>query len=164
MIFLTVGTLFPFNRLVRAIDSAVSNGLIDDEIFAQIGENSYKPRNFESVPSLEKDLFDKHFIEASFIISHAGMGTIIMALSHKKPLLVMPRLKQYRESVNDHQVAAARKFEQFGHLLAVYDEKELAEAVRKLKNFTPKPRTVNPEAVVNKIRQFLDDLQYKNRK
>lgn len=109
MIFLTVGTLFPFDRLVRAIDAAVGEGLIEDEIFAQVGENSYKPRNFESLPSLKKDLFDKYFTEASFIISHAGMGTITMALSHNKPLLVMPRLKHYKEHVNDHQVATARK-------------------------------------------------------
>ena len=37
MIFLTVGTLFPFDRLVNAVDKAVANGLITEDVFAQIG-------------------------------------------------------------------------------------------------------------------------------
>jgi UDP-N-acetylglucosamine transferase subunit ALG13 len=49
MIFLTVGTQFPFDRLVRAVDEAFDNGAIDEEVFAQIGETSYRPRNFEQV-------------------------------------------------------------------------------------------------------------------
>ncbi len=159
MIFLTVGTLFPFDRLVRAIDAAVSNDLIVDKIFAQIGENSYKPRNYESVPSLEKDLFDKHFTEASFIISHAGIGTIIMALSHNKPLLVMPRLKRYKEHVNDHQVATAKEFEKLGHILVAYDIADLPERIHQLKSFVPRVRKANPEAVADRIRCFLNSLR-----
>ena len=90
MIFLTVGTQFPFDRLVTAIDVAIDQSLLNIEIFAQIGESSYKPRNFEAVPFLKKTLFDKHFSEADSIISHAGMGIITMALEHRKPLIVMP--------------------------------------------------------------------------
>jgi len=53
MIFLTVGTQFPFDRLVRAVDSIIDKGLISETLFAQIGESSYKPRNFESAACLE---------------------------------------------------------------------------------------------------------------
>ena len=104
MIFLTVGTQFPFDRFVRAVDNIFDQGLIDEEIFAQIGETSYKPRNFESVVSLEKKVFDERFKGASSVISHAGVGTIMVALKNHKPLLVMPRMKRYKEHVNDHQV------------------------------------------------------------
>jgi UDP-N-acetylglucosamine transferase subunit ALG13 len=161
MIFLTVGTQFPFDRLVRAVDEACDNGLIDEEIFAQIGQTLYKPHNFESTASLEKGVFDNYVKQASSIIGHAGMGTITMALCNHKPLLVMPRLKRYHEVVNDHQLALAEKFAEFGYLLVAHDEKELAECVRKLKKFTPKPRTANPDAVISRIHQFLDNLQCK---
>ncbi|MGA2069877.1 MAG: PssE/Cps14G family polysaccharide biosynthesis glycosyltransferase [Sedimentisphaerales bacterium] len=160
MIFLTVGTLFPFDRLVRAIDAAAGDDLITDEIFAQIGESSYKPRNFESVPSLEKGLFDKYFTEASFIISHAGMGTIIMALSHNKPLLVMPRLKHYKEHVNDHQVATAKEFEKLGHILVAYDTVDLPEHIHQLKSFVPRERKANPGAVADRISCFLNSMRH----
>jgi len=159
MIFLTVGTQFPFDRLVKTVDDVFDQGLIDEEIFAQIGENSYKPRNFESVTSLEKKLFDKHLKQASSVISHAGMGTITMALDNNKPLLVMPRSKKYGEVVNDHQAAIARKFEELGHILAVYDVKELPDGIRKLKNFVPKERKANPDAVADRISRFLNSLQ-----
>jgi len=159
MIFLTVGTQFPFDRLVKSVDQAFDGRLINEEIFAQIGETSYKPLNFESVVSLKKNVFDKRMREASSIISHAGMGTITMALKNHKPLLVMPRLKRYREHVNDHQVATARKFEELGHILAVYDAKDLPNGIRKLKNFVPRERKANPEAVADRIRLFLNSLQ-----
>lgn len=159
MIFLTVGTLFPFDRLVRAVDDIIDEGLIRETLFAQIGENSYKPRNFESVPSLEKDLFDKHFTEASFIISHAGIGTIMMALNHNKPLLVMPRLKHYKEHVNDHQVGTARKFSEMGHILVAYDIADLPVRIRQLKSFVPRGRKANPEAVADRIVRFLNSLR-----
>jgi len=74
MIFLTVGTQFPFDRLVKAVDETVSKNGLDEQIFAQVGTTTYRPRNFETVPSLEKTLFDKHFSEADSIISHAGMA------------------------------------------------------------------------------------------
>lgn len=159
MIFLTVGTQFPFERLVKGVDQAFDGGLINEEIFAQIGKSSYKPRNFESVVSLEKKSFDKCLKEASSVISHAGMGTITMSLDNKKPLLVMPRSKKYGEVVNNHQVAIAKKFSELGHILVAYDVKDLPDGIRKLKNFVPKVRKANPEAVADRIRRFLNSLQ-----
>jgi len=158
MIFLTVGTQFPFDRLVRAVDGIIDDGLISETLFAQIGESSYKPRNFESAARLEKKVFDERLKQASSIISHAGMGTITMALSNHKPLLVMPRLKRYHEVVNDHQVAIARKFAELGHILVAYDVKDLPDGIKKLKNFIPRERKINSEAVVNRIRSFLESL------
>lgn len=163
MIFLTVGTQFPFDRLVRAVDESFDNGLIDEEVFAQIGETSYRPRNFKSVASLEKGAFDGCLKQASSVISHAGAGTITTALDNHKPLLVMPRLKKYGEVVNDHQVAIARKFSELGHILVAYEVTDLPDRIRKLKNFIPRDGKINIEAVVNRIRCFLDSLQTKSR-
>ncbi len=162
MIFLTVGTQFPFDRLVKSLDKAFDEGLVDEEIFAQIGQSSYRPRNFDSVATLEKDLFDKHLKEASSIISHAGMGTLTMAFENKKPLLVMPRLAKYGEVVNDHQKAIAKKFSELGYLLVAYDIKDLPDEIRKLKNFIPNERKANPKPVADRIHLFLSSLQNKS--
>lgn len=162
MIFITVGTQFPFDRLVKAFDEVVSRNGFEEEIFAQIGNSSYRPQNFEAISSLEKKVFDKHICEASCIISHAGMGTITTALEHNKPLLVMPRLKKYGEVVNDHQVAIARKFEEFGHLLVAYNIEDLPDRIRELKNFVPRKRKANPQAIAERISHFLSSLQNKN--
>ena len=158
MIFLTVGTQFPFDRLVRAVDEAFDNGLVGEEVFAQIGETSYRPRNFESVASLGKKVFDERLKQASSIISHAGIGTITMALDNHKPLLVMPRLKKYGEIVSDHQLAIARRFSELGHILVAYDVEDLPDGVRRLKNFVLKERIATPHAVAKRIALFLRSL------
>ncbi len=157
MIFLTVGTQFPFDRLVRAVDEALAHGFTE-EVFAQIGDSSYEPRNFRAVASLDKHEFDDWFHRASGIIGHAGMGTISMALEQGKPLLVLPRRKKFGEVVNDHQVAIARKFEELGHVLAAYEAEELADKMGLLKTFVPRPRQASPDAVARRIADFLDEL------
>ena len=73
----------------------------------------------------------------------------------------MPRLKKYGEAVNDHQLAIARKFEEFGHLLVAYNVEDLPKRILELRNFVPRERKANPHAVADRIRHFLNSLQHK---
>jgi len=159
MIFLTVGTLFPFDRLVKAVDITIAKNNGYEKVFAQIGKTNYEPKNIEYTAILENRNFDKKILDADYLISHAGIGTITMALDYGKPLLVMPRRKKFKEHVNDHQVATARKFEELGHILVAYDVEDLPDGIRKLKKFTPRKRKANPQAVADRIRCFLNSLQ-----
>jgi len=159
LIFLTVGTLFPFDRLVKAVDEAIRAHLLNDKVFAQIGKSKYKPRNMTYAPTLDTKNFDEKIKQAEYLISHAGIGSITAALSLNKPLLVMPRLKRFGEHVNDHQLGTARKFEKLGHILVAYTEDEVPKKMKQLRSFTPKPRKVQTEAVVNRISTFLNGLQ-----
>ena len=158
MIFLTVGTQFPFDRLVRTVDQLCEEGTIKDEVFAQIGESTYRPRHFEAVAWLDKKAFDERFRRAWAIVSHAGMGVIMMALDHGKPLLVMPRQRRYREVVNDHQAPLADRFEMLGHILVARDESQLGIKIGLLRSFVPRPRQASPEAVARRIGRFLDSM------
>jgi len=159
MIFLTVGTQFPFDRLVRAVDDCCGALELNEEVFAQIGDSTYAPRHFEAASSLDKETFDRHVQEASAVIGHAGMGTITMALDHGKPLLAMPRLKKYGEVVNDHQVALAEEFEALGHILVAHDADELARKLTQLKSFTPKRRAASVDAVAERVRCFVQSVE-----
>jgi len=109
MIFLTVGTQVPFDRLVKTVDDfcAENNGL---EVIAQIGGGEYKPRRFEFMDQLSITEFDRLFERASLVISHAGMGSILTALSNAKPVLIMPRRADLNEHRNDHQLGTAKQF------------------------------------------------------
>ncbi len=158
MIFVTVGTQFPFDRLIKAVDTALETGQVNEQVFAQTGEGSYKPRNFPTKPSLEKESFDEYVRQATGIISHAGIGSINIAMAYDKPMLVMPRLKKYGEVVNDHQVAIARKFAESGHVLLANDEEELLEKIKELPFFIPRQRIAQPELVTRRVMGFLDEL------
>ena len=159
MIFLTVGTLFPFDRLVMAVDEAAGNGLIKEEVFAQIGKKSSEPKHIKFAQVLDKEDFDDKVRQASCMISHAGMGSITMALIHNKPLLVMPRLKRFGEHVNDHQVGTAKKFEELGHVVVAYREEDLPDKIENLRTFVPESRENQALEVTARIKQFLDSLQ-----
>lgn len=159
MIFLTVGTQFGFDRLVKAVDEAIRDGQIRNEIFAQIGPGQYKPVFMKYAISLEKKDFDHVLNGSRAMISHAGMGSIICALEHRKPLLVLPRRKRFNEVVNDHQVETAKKFEQMGHVLVAYEIEELSDKCKLLDTFIPKLRIVNSQNVIDRIRLFLSEIK-----
>jgi len=159
VIFLTVGTQFPFDRLVRAVDEAAGRGLLWEEVFAQIGAADYKPVNFKWVGELPKSEYAEMVSRASAIVGHAGMGTIVMALEAGKPLLVMPRLPEFGEIVNYHQVATGRKFAALGHVLMAKDEAEIAARLGELEEFKPKERVARGEKVVERVAGFLEALR-----
>ncbi len=159
VIFLTVGTEFPFDRLVRAVDEMVRESVLTEEVIAQIGSGRYRPNNMPWFRSMEKALFDEHMRESTAIIGHAGAGTILQALELGKPLLVMPRLKKYGEHVNDHQLGTARKFESLGYILAAYDTDELSTLVKKLHTFRPPQlEGLKTGELANNIKEFLDGI------
>jgi len=156
MIFLSVGSQLPFDRLVCSVDEALGRGVIDEAVFGQIGDSDYKPVNFEYVSSLDRSVFEEKSRQCSCMISHAGMGVILLALNLGKPLLVMSRLSRRGEAVNDHQVELARRFERDGYLLAASNRDEFAGKVQMLKDFVPNRKSSEAFRVVERIGRFFD--------
>jgi UDP-N-acetylglucosamine transferase subunit ALG13 len=159
LILLTVGSMFPFDRLVQAVDELVAAGKIEDDVHAQIGTGRYEPRAMPFDRFLDKPQFDALLRRASCIVSHAGIGSIATALKYEKPMLVLPRLRRHGEHVNDHQVATAQRYEQLGHVLVAYTEAEIPERLTQLKRFRPKPRSVNACGVAQRVGSYLQTLQ-----
>lgn len=159
MILLTVGSAFPFDRLVGAMDRLVGQGVVKDEVFAQVGVGGLKPRHMKAAEVLDKAQFDALVRQASSFVGHAGMGTITMALDLKKPLLVVPRRREHREIVNDHQVETARRFEEEGQVLAAFEVDDLPQRLAALSTFVPRPRTAHPDDVAHCIGAFLETLR-----
>jgi UDP-N-acetylglucosamine transferase subunit ALG13 len=124
MIFVTVGTDLPFDRMMRVIDGwARENDRRD--VFAQIGEGGWEPQFIRYSHFLQPPEFKERFDEARLIISHAGMGTILSALRYGKPILVMPKRATLGEHRSEHQVATARHMRDFGNVNVAFDETEL---------------------------------------
>jgi len=137
-IFVVVGTQEPFDRMVKTIDKWAA-GNSSANIFGQISRAAHIPESFETTSFISPELFDVKFREADLIVSHAGMGTIISALQHSKPIIVMPRLAEFHEHRNDHQLATARSFGKLGFVKDVYSENELIEALNKADSMKAAP-------------------------
>jgi UDP-N-acetylglucosamine transferase subunit ALG13 len=156
MIFVTVGTDLPFDRLVLAVDTwAGERGRSD--VFAQVGRSRCQPRHLRSQPFLEPEEYRDCFNQASVIVAHAGMGTILSALQWGKPLLVMPRRASLGEHRNEHQLATARHLASLDKINVSFDEASLREELDRLATLTPRAR-IGPhagEALVGALRDFI---------
>lgn len=136
MIFVTVGTDLPFDRMMRVVDDwARARGRRD--VFAQIGEGGWEPEHIGFTHFLQPPEFKRRFDEASLIISHAGMGTILTALLHGKPILVMPKRASLGEHRSEHQVATARRMADLGLVHMADDEEDLRGQLDRLDSIRP---------------------------
>ena len=125
MIFLTVGAQMPFDRLVRLVDCWASSRS-DVEVVAQIGKSSYRPEGFRRTFRLMSPTHYRVCVErSSLLVSHAGMGTILTAERHHKPLIIFPRQGALRETRNDHQGTTAEKLRGRGWLHVAMNAEEL---------------------------------------
>lgn len=109
MIFVTVGSQLPFDRMVHAVDAwAKRTGRTD--VVAQVGTTDAPPATLQSVVSMSPSEFDAHIDRADVVVGHAGTGTIMAALTAGKPVVVLARREGLGETRNDHQVATVERF------------------------------------------------------
>ncbi len=156
MIVLTVGEQEPFDRLVGSADVwAGVRGRRD--IFAQVGATQRPPLNMEWVDHLDPPDHRRLLFEADVIVSHAGMGTILTALELGKPILVMPRRSDLKETRSDHQIDTARAFAEAGRVAVAWTEDELLEALDRLDRI-PAPKRIASHAslqLLAAVRRFI---------
>jgi UDP-N-acetylglucosamine transferase subunit ALG13 len=123
-IFLVVGTLFPFDRLVKEIDLWVADKP-EHQVTAQIGNARYQPRNMKAYPMLEAREFNRIFDACDLVITHAGMGIILKSLVASKPIIVLPRKLEWNEHTTDHQMATARALDRMQYVKVAWDNEQL---------------------------------------
>lgn len=128
MIFVTIGSVFPFDRLIRAADEWAATRQ-DREILAQIGEGSYEPRHMRWVRRLDQDAFLATAERARLIVAHAGMGSVITASRMGKPIVILPRLRERGEHNTDHQVDTANWLKSRPGIHVAADETALAGTI-----------------------------------
>lgn len=129
MIFLTIGTHEPFDRLVRAVDAWCASQTSGQTLFGQItapGAGAYVPQHFEWVSRLTPVDYAAHFAAADLIVSHAGMGSILTALQAAKPIVILPRRGHLRETRNDHQYTTMNILGSRPGIHVAQDESQLA--------------------------------------
>ncbi len=106
MIFVTIGSMFPFDRLVQAMDdwAAANPG---QDILAQIGAGEYEPRHMRWVRKLDRAEYDATVAGAQIVVAHAGVGSVVTAGELGKPIVILPRRAHLGEHTSDHQLETA---------------------------------------------------------
>jgi len=157
VIFVTIGSLFPFDRLMRDIDELASD-FPSERFFAQIGDGAYEPKNIEFARWLTRREFKDTVREAKLIIAHAGMGSVITAMEVGKPILLVPRILELGEHTTDHQMATARWLAGRPGVFVCMESAELGDAIRRALSAQDQAQTMPntaPEAFVQRIRDFI---------
>lgn len=135
MILLTVGTQLPFDRLVSVIDDNAH--YFKEEVVAQIGDSDYQAKNIQTSQFMSPDEMENLLDQATLVISHAGMGTIINCVNLGIPIIVMPRLSKFKEHRNDHQVDTVEAFGNVEGVYVIYDERDLIELIKQRHSLAP---------------------------
>ncbi|MBC9735316.1 glycosyltransferase [Nocardioides marmotae] len=106
-ILVTLGTIRPY-RFDRLIDQVLISTKPADRVFWQVGASARDdlPGDvYEELPAHElADIAGA----VDVIVSHAGVGSTLLALGAGKSPLIAPRSRKYREHVDDHQEQIAR--------------------------------------------------------
>ena len=125
ILFATGASQFPFDRLLRAIEARPDG----ERIVVQHGCSAVQPEDAECVDFLPMPELAALVREARVVVTHAGVGSILLCLTNGRSPVVVPRLKRFGETVDDHQLESARRFAEAGLVTLVEDPGDLAAAL-----------------------------------
>lgn len=130
MIFVTVGTQLPFERLVAAVDGWSGTRSPRPHVLAQVGAGHVDYENLRCVRTLDGAQYSNVIADAELIIAHAGAGSILTALDHGTPVIVMPRDgRRGDQHRDDHQIQTARQLEKMGLVSVAWSEVEMSALI-----------------------------------
>lgn len=160
MIFISLGTQkFQLNRLLEEIDELIEEEETTHEVFAQIGNSSYTPKNYEYATFLTQDDFEKKINECDIFITHGGVGSITTGIKYNKKIIVYPRLAKYKEHVDDHQLQISNKYNELGLVLLAENKEQLLDKINNINSFEYAKDVLTPSTVkvVEKIIEFIEE-------
>ena len=90
MILITLGTQDKqFTRLLDVVQNEIDNGNIKDKVVVQAGHTKYESNNMEIFDLIDRDKFSYLISECDLLITHGGVGSIIIGLQNNKKVIVL---------------------------------------------------------------------------
>lgn len=156
MILVLLGTQNnSFVRLLNEIEKCIDSGTIKEEVIAQIGNTSYSTEKMLIKKFCPQEEIEELIDKANLIITHGGVGSIITCLKKEKKVIAVPRLKKYKEHVNNHQVQIVDIMDEKGYIIGVKNLNDLSEKIKESKNFKPKKFVSNTHNIINMIEEYI---------
>jgi len=155
LIFVTVGMHSKgFNRLVMEMDEIASK--IDEKILIQIGNSDYLPKYAHYFRFKSQEDMLTQIESARVVVSQAGAGSIITALNLKKKLILFPRLQQYGEVIDDHQLELFYRLTTKNMVLGTTNSSDLSSLIEKSYSFFPS--IINQNSLQNHLKELLSQF------
>ncbi len=163
MILVTLGTQDKeFKRILIEVERLIEVGKINEKVIAQIGNTKFETKLPNSKMELIKFTTPKQLNEliqdSSFIITHGGVGTIIEGIDLGKKIIAVPRLKKYKEHVNDHQLQIIQNFDNKGYIIGTRCVEDIENSLDRVEKFVPRRYESNNEKFVEKLESKIEIL------
>lgn len=157
MILVLLGTQNnSFHRLLEEIEKNIQDGTINEEVIVQAGYTKYETQNMKIVDLISKEELEDLQKKANLIITHGGVGSIISSIEKGKKVIAVPRLHEYEEHVNNHQIEIVKDFNDKGYIIGIEKVVELKEAIIKSKKFNQKKYEPNNKLMIKIIEDFIN--------
>lgn len=152
MILILLGTQDKsFKRLLNEVERLITNNVINDKVIAQIGHTKFDSKKMKCLNYIDNKKLQEYYEESDLIITHGGVGSIMDGLKHNKKVIAVPRLKNYKEHTNDHQLQIINNFNDAGYIIGINNVNELENAINKVKDFVPKKYKSNKEHFIKEL-------------
>lgn len=157
-IFIPLGTQkFQFNRLVKAMNKLVRKGVYKpEEIVMQSAIYEEMPL-FTHYKLIPLEYFNELINKAELVITHSGVNSIITCMSLGKPLIIVPRQKQYGEHVDNHQLEIAEVMKLKYNVIIVDNLEMIEETIKITLYHKYKPWVSHNNELVDFIKQLVKD-------
>lgn len=133
MITVTLGTIpYSFERAITWLNVLLEQNIIAEPVFVQHGITDVLSIAahplVEAKPIVDIEELTERINQSRLVISHGGQGSTSMLAAQEASFILLPRLSQYKEHVDDHQLFFARCVQQYGiqHCLTL---KEVEQAI-----------------------------------
>ena len=165
MILVLLGTQNnQFTRLLQEIEKCIDNGTINQRVVVQAGFTKFESSKMNIFDLKPREVVENLADEAEFIITHGGVGSILMAIKKNKKVIAVPRLSEFNEHVNDHQRQIVEIFNDKGYIIGVQNIEDLSEAIKQIDEFIPAPYSGDNSKMLSIIESFIDKLEVGSRK
>ena len=129
-----------------------------EESMISVGKQLMQDSELNKVTWEKFDILQDEIKEkADLVITHGGVGSIVMALKMGKKVIAVPRLSAFGEHINDHQIQIVDSFDKQDFLIGVTELDDLEEALNKAKTFKPKHFKSETDHMIKIIEDFIDN-------
>ncbi|NLD78730.1 MAG: hypothetical protein GX641_00125 [Mollicutes bacterium] len=157
MILILLGTQDKsFHRLLEEISRLLDNGKIKDQVIVQAGYTKYIDKRMKIFDFINPSDLKKYVLECNYLITHGGVGSIMDGIQLKKKIIAIPRLKEYHEHDNDHQLEIIKEFNDLGYIVGLNSVQELEKGLKIIKTFKPKVFKSNTGKIIKIIKEYID--------
>ena len=159
MILVLLGTQNnSFHRLLEEIERLIQNQVIKEKVIVQAGYTKYTSENMKILDFVSKEELEELQRKADLIITHGGVGSILLSITKDKKVIAIPRLYEYREHVNDHQKEIVELFHKKGYIIGIQSVEELEKAIEQIEEFKPNKYRQNNDKMLKIIEDFIDKV------